>query len=230
MTRPAILLLLLACATPALARTKPKATPAATPKPAKTSKSARPGPDDAADPDVLPDEPDIWSAVLTRQFPDPVRTTAIVSRTATDSNRGHADLWKALRYLRIEMPDLSEKVADDFEAKNLGPHVIPPLKAAGKIALVTWKTAPLSMEEWHKFHAIHPEADNLAILSRVGLSQDHNQALVYLEFACGDWCGGGTYYVLHPSGDPHRWEIDSSYQSWDFRELWSTVNTGSRAD
>ena len=221
-TRLAILLLLLAVAAPAHAKTKPHPKPAPSASPATTSKQPkRPATDNEIDPEILPDEPDVWGAVLAKVFPDPARTTAIVNRTATDSNRGHADLWKALRYLRIEIPELDEKVTDDFEAKNVGPHALPALKAAGKIELVTWKAAALSMEEWHKFHAIHPEADNLAILSRVGISLDHNQALVYVEFACGDWCGGGNYYLLHPTGDPHGWEIDRTYQSWDFRELFN---------
>ncbi|HVO31807.1 MAG TPA: hypothetical protein VMV18_13765 [bacterium] len=196
------------------------ASPAPTATPAhKSAKSKTVRDEDAGD--LSLEEKSAWHAVLLDAFPDAGKTVAVVSRTAVDSNRGHHDLWKALRYLRIEIPDLTEATTDDFELSNGVPHALPRLDGAGKVELVAWKAAPLSMDEWHKFHAIHPEANALAILSRVGFSPDRNQALAYLELACGDWCGGGNYYVLRSTGEEHGWTVDRKYQSWDFKELWS---------
>ena len=211
MTRRALLLFLLLLSLPAGAKgkAKPKATPRATASPLES--------------EILPDEMLVWATVLQSQFADPKKTTALVSRTATDSNRGHADLWKALRYLRIEMPDLASPVNDDFQSRNAQGHAIPgtlSAKVTGKLELVNWKAAPLSMDEWHKFHAVHPEADALAIVSRPGLSADRNQALAYVEFACGDWCGGGHYFLMHADGEA-KWVIDQRYQSWDFSEMFA---------
>lgn len=225
-----ILACALLCALPAAARTKKakptgrsSAAPAKTPAPAvaKSADPARKIPLANIDPDLRPDELAVWAAVLRSQFPDPVKTIAVVDRTATDSNRGHADLWKALRYLRIEIPDLDRSAADDFEQHNSGPHPLPSLTGTGTVKLVSWKAAPLTMEEWHKFHTLHPDADALVILSRIGLTTGSTQGLAYLEFACGDWCGGGRYLVLHPSADDKVWTVDATYQSWDFSEMWS---------
>lgn len=169
------------------------------------------------------DEPAVWRAVLEAEFPDPKAIVSVVSSTATDSNRGHHDLWRALRYLRIEMRDLQEATCDDFEEHNVLSHPLPKAEWPRTVQLVSWKPAPLNMDEWHKFHVLHPKSTAFAILSRVGFSPDRNQALAYLEYACGDWCGGGRYYLLDATADAdaRRWTVERTYRSWDFQELWS---------
>jgi hypothetical protein len=60
-------------------------------------------------------------------------------------------------------------------------------------------------EGWEAFYRRFPGAQGYMQLSRVGVSRDSTQALLYCEFCGGAFAGAGLYYVLDASSG--RWSI-----------------------
>jgi hypothetical protein len=58
---------------------------------------------------------------------------------------------------------------------------------------------------WSMFHKKFPNSSGLLSFSNVGFNKDHNQALVYAAWNCGDTCGVGEYILLKKVHG--KWEI-----------------------
>ncbi|HEX8072226.1 MAG TPA: hypothetical protein VF546_19930 [Pyrinomonadaceae bacterium] len=65
---------------------------------------------------------------------------------------------------------------------------------------------------WTHFNARYPGAPGLLTLSAVGFNEERTQAIVYATHACGDACGGGTYYVLERRSG--GWEVVRRRMAW----------------
>jgi hypothetical protein len=67
-------------------------------------------------------------------------------------------------------------------------------------------------EGWKAFHRRYPKAGSFDVLSRVGFSKDHTQALIYYAYFCGSLCGEGRYFVLEKIEG--QWTVKSKWLTW----------------
>lgn len=65
---------------------------------------------------------------------------------------------------------------------------------------------------WARFHARFPNAPGLLRVSRVALDDTQQNALVYVEFACGPACGAGR--LIRASKPADRWLVLSGELMW----------------
>ncbi len=65
---------------------------------------------------------------------------------------------------------------------------------------------------WARFHKRFPNAPGLLRVSRVAIDEQQQQALVYVEFACGPECGTGRLLRLARSDD--AWLVQSGELVW----------------
>lgn len=57
---------------------------------------------------------------------------------------------------------------------------------------------------WPDFRKRYPDSDGLINFSRVGFDRINQQALVYMEHACGSECGTGFYILLNKANGQWR--------------------------
>ena len=71
-------------------------------------------------------------------------------------------------------------------------------------------------DEWERgdlyFWDYYPDSDGLRRLSRVGFSQDGEQALVYYEYDAGGWYGAGVLVLLQL--EKGEWKGVGRYRIW----------------
>ena len=66
--------------------------------------------------------------------------------------------------------------------------------------------------DWEAFYKKYPKSSGLITLSRLGLSQNGDRALVYVSHQCGFLCGTGKYFSLQK--DDGRWKVLQEYMRW----------------
>jgi hypothetical protein len=105
----------------------------------------------------------------------------------------------------------------DFDARaKLHCEVTKSIEPQGRIIFVTAKEVePLFATHsggWDAFQKKYPDAVGFTIVSAIGFSTSHDQALVYLGNSCGILCGSG-YFVLLQKKDG-KWEVQSIANIW----------------
>jgi hypothetical protein len=65
---------------------------------------------------------------------------------------------------------------------------------------------------WKSFHAQFPDSAGLMSLSRIGLSKDRRQALVFISVGSWSLAGYGAYYLL--AREPTGWTITAEQVVW----------------
>ncbi|MFO7633713.1 MAG: hypothetical protein R6W76_14310 [Caldilinea sp.] len=65
---------------------------------------------------------------------------------------------------------------------------------------------------WEDFHAKHPQAGGVYLLSRAGLSPARDQALVSIGYYCGSLCAeGGVFWMVKEDG---IWRVKEELVVW----------------
>lgn len=145
-----------------------------------------------------------------------VQATTGTHRMAEESNTP----WRLARRLRNGLPSLQSSTIESFQLRNRAPG---PLDAAR----FRHHTVTLISDEeisqiftlgsggsgwWPEFYERFPDSQGLLSLSRVGVSSDGTQALLYYQNTWGGLAGIGEFVVLDKARD--RWSIGERLPVW----------------
>jgi hypothetical protein len=175
---------------------------------------------------VLPEEYEVYSAVIAYRFrpgashpPPPVvdikRELILVSSlTMTDSksNSGFDNASKAVP-AGMEPRTVEDYLAKAQSASLIADHFnLPVSHVLVDRSEVTALTAKGSSAAWHDFFGKYPNASVVTRLSRVGFNPNKDQAMVYMDRFCGPRCGSGGYWFLVK--DSPGWKVKTAFASW----------------
>lgn len=108
-------------------------------------------------------------------------------------------------YAKAKLADATNDLIKDFNAKNDKSYLLE-RKFVGCKNYVLVTKADISNifknsdDGWKEFKAKYPKSYGYSRLSRIGLSPDKKQAVIYLQYSCGFLCGSGDYYFFVKEG------------------------------
>ena len=136
------------------------------------------------------------------------------SAVALGYSRDELSYWRG-----VTSPVDDQSVVTDFEEKNeLSGRIEEDLAGDGSIAVVDGSFVGdglfglRGLSTWHGFYERYPTANGILILSRVGLSTDGAQALVYFSHWCGSRSAHGDIVLFEKAG--RRWRIVDRVNVW----------------
>ena len=166
--------------------------------------------------DVSPDEYAVYNAVIGDMFAGnkitfdfggnvPMKLLIIYDHTVTYPLR---DVGGSDTAANAFFPAIAQQTADDFAVKNKQASL---LKRSFNLNLdyILWNSEDPKGAALEKGDG---EVHGLVSLSRVGFNRDHNQAVVYMSYVCGDLCGHGFVLLMSKSGD--QWQVVNKRGLW----------------
>jgi hypothetical protein len=66
---------------------------------------------------------------------------------------------------------------------------------------------------WHEFYARFPKTAGFMHISNAVLTHDRTEALIYLEFGCGQSCASGRLVLLRRNGT--GWVVERQERLWE---------------
>jgi len=122
--------------------------------------------------------------------------------------------WK---YLKERLPEVSQKMFNDFAAKN---KEVQKLKDNFEIELKRTLIKKDEIEEifkdrengWERFYKSFPDSGGFIGFSRVVFNVEKKQALVYMEHNCHDLCASGHFVLLKKGKE--GWVVEKGYMPW----------------
>lgn len=147
---------------------------------------------------ISTDEYAVLASVVDSLFRSNTDTLVIIDSTSNGSfTRDDSSYSALLQYVSSHITDVREETVQDFIEKNRLPARIQKpssIYPSGVLSSTTSRVYPVIQ------------------VSRVGLSTDGNQALVYVALTWGPLAGSGSFFLL--SNDGGKWRIDSSVMIW----------------
>ena len=171
----------------------------------------------AAEPPLAAAEYEVLSQVINHGLPPDTRAIAIVAQTTGDPDTlvpADADL-EALAKRLDTSPGLLAGWAGLNQQRSLLERKLA-LKARYELVPEAMRAKIFEGEEpalgWARFHARFPDAPGLLRVSRVAIDETQQNALVYIEFACGPECGTGRLVRL--ARVDGLWRVESGELLW----------------
>ncbi len=133
-----------------------------------------------------------------------------------DKNGKQIPWSKTSRYLRKQSPVVQASTLNSFRDAN--PHPAPlhrrfqlslpyELVDKGEIDAIFEKNG-----WWTDYYKKYPDSQGFLTVSRIGLSADGKQAMLYSANDCGGKCGAGTYVVMEKVGG--SWRVIKEIVMW----------------
>jgi hypothetical protein len=104
-------------------------------------------------------------------------------------------------YVNAKLPDATNDLIQDFNAKNDKSYLLE-RKFVGCKNYVLVTKADISNifnnsnDGWKEFKIKYPKSYGYDRFSRIGLSPDKKQAVIFLKYSCGSLCSSGDYYFF----------------------------------
>jgi hypothetical protein len=156
----------------------------------------------------------IYSVVLEHYVTNKTKLLVIRNETSKDLSEEYRgddandDLVKILRSIA------PQDTIDDYTFQNGESAVLQDLFALSvRCRLIdARKLSGDGLDWWSTFQKLYPLASGVMTLSRIGFSEDLNQALVYVEYNCGFLCATGVYFSLEQKDG--AWRIIKEHMRW----------------
>jgi hypothetical protein len=160
------------------------------------------------------EEQAVYAALLQKMYS--ASSYVIMDATAT-SPAGVGDTASTLDRIMQNMHSVNVETADSFRARNDAAYPIrPDMNLGTKYILLS--QAEMSQifgqnrDGWQLFYEQYPDAPGITTLSRVGLNDTLDQALVYVG-TISHWLTGAGYYVLLKKVNG-TWIVDQQVMTW----------------
>lgn len=164
-----------------------------------------------------PDEYALWSRVISHGLEPAAKRIVIALRTAGNQaavlppGAALADVAK-----RLETPPalLQRWLALNQASAPLEPKLslAVPYEFLGERERAGIFDSGDPARGWAQFHTAFPDAPGFLRLSRAAFDETGNNALVYIEFHCGERCGSGR--LIRAQREGTRWQLLSGELLW----------------
>jgi hypothetical protein len=147
-----------------------------------------------------------------------VDSVLVVDRTSMSLPPGVAAAAQTRHEAAAFFQDVPEELRDNFRARNRSSVKLEGgrIKAPIRIILVSEEkvtTLLKSGDGWSALREKYPKARDIFVVSRPGISQDHQYAVLYVGHSCGPLCGGGTDLLLGQTNG--QWKILKRGTVWE---------------
>lgn len=182
----------------------------------------------SADADPILDEYDIYIDFLSqhtwnraRIYNFEVKSIVINQVTSTRGmNRLNAEPWVIRDLVRKNLPSLRQSTIESFESRNMEPVELQASKFIGHNVTIITKEEKSQIfssnikgtSQWPGFYERFPDTQGILSLSRVGVSTDGMQALLYYGNVSAG-CGGVGEIVLLEKSE-NQWTIVKVLGVW----------------
>ena len=147
-----------------------------------------------------------------------IDSVLLVDRTSISLPPGVAGAAQTRHEAAAFFQDVPEELRDNFSTRNRRSVKLESgrIKTPIRIILVSEEkvtTLLKSSDGWSALREKYPKARDLFVVSRPGISRDHQYAVLYISHSCGPLCGGGTDLLL---GQTHgEWKILKRGTVWE---------------
>lgn len=137
-------------------------------------------------------------------------------KSGMDKESKNIDRFSVRDFLKELIPETIE----DFQAKNKEIAQLKkkfPTKINYKLINIDELREFFAYEfdgemDWEAFYKKYPKSGGLYTFSRVGFSQDGQQALLFVTNWCRSLCGEGNYYLLKKENG--EWKVINKHMIW----------------
>lgn len=141
----------------------------------------------------------------------------VVLRDHTDLDLSRSgDLDTAIRFIQQSLGTaITAATIDDFRAKNRGTYALDARQLDPRCVLIDedrYKGLFTQGSGWPQFYATYRESQGIMTVSRVGLSPNLDQALLYVGNQADYAAGRGRYIYLARKGED--WVIHTMITAW----------------
>ena len=149
------------------------------------------------------EEPAVYSALINQQLEVPFSylmgdLILIVNRSSYETVEDN--------YLFDELKAVHKDTLEDFKTVNQVSQTLDMQLSVNKP--YEYVVLPIDENGWTDFEQKYPNAISITTLSKVGLNQKLDQALVYMAYYCGNECGSANIYFLVREGE--SWKVKGS--------------------
>lgn len=108
-------------------------------------------------------------------------------------------------YENAKLPDVTNDLFKDFNAKNDKSYLLERKFVGCKNYVLVSKAELLNIfkslnDGWKEFKIKYPKSYGYDRFSRIGLSPDKKQAVIFLKYNCGSLCSSGDFYFFVKEG------------------------------
>ena len=167
-------------------------------------------------PDSLSEEYKVYDVLINSMYvASDVKLIVIEDSTGVSTYRG--GLETTMVYIKRHFDALEQLTINNFIKKNVHRYRL------GSWFCLKVKFTIITREEikkifwrgggWDKFYEIYPNSQGILRLSRVGLNNEVNQAVVYVGNQ-EHWLAGKGYYVFLVKDNKERWKVKDKVMIW----------------
>ena len=162
---------------------------------------------------IQPEEYAVYAVITQTEFiRDDTNQVIIVKRILDKRGDNHESIINQISW---KFSELEPSTIDDYVHKSRkAAHLDSLFQLPVKYFLIDAKEAESFFKKgrgWGPFYKKYPKSPGLLAFSRVGLNQEGNQALVYVNLSCGSLCGEGTWILLEKKAG--GWAVRNQYTS-----------------
>lgn len=158
----------------------------------------------------------VYSAVIQTRYIDTGKPELIVINDQTGLDYFSGELSEHLKSVRQGLPELTDEVCADFEARNKQPQSLKSLLTISvKYVFINQQEIETTFKRqdgWDIFYAKYPNSQGHMHLSRVGFNPQMDMALVYVDNMSYVLAGGGYYVLLKRVNG--KWTVQNQMAVW----------------
>lgn len=145
---------------------------------------------------------------------DVIRKETVPMTVSLEKDRNFIPKIRAY-YANAKLADATKDLIQDFNAKNKESFLLERKFVGCKNYTLVTETEisdifKSSQDGWKEFNLKYPKSRGFERFSRIGLSPDKNQAVIYLQYSCGWLCGSGDFYFFVKE---NGWWIEKAAQN-----------------
>jgi len=158
----------------------------------------------------------VYSAIIQTRYIDTQKPALIVISDQTDLDYFSDELGEHLKFVRQDLPDLTDEIAADFEIQNKQPQSLKSLFAISvKYVFISQQEIQTTFKKqdgWDIFYAKYPDSQGYMHLSGVGFNSQMDMALVYVDNMRYALAGEGHYVLLKKVNG--QWTVQDQTMVW----------------